>query len=306
MRQSKKATNVVGSAGNVAPVKPKAPAAGFSTPSVKIVLDYFHSRPEIQVMYAERCMTVFRDFCEKKIRLYPAHLNTNSDIVDFIYSIRDRKVTNGDSLAEDFLAMSICPTPAEAVLKRKREKKETADVLKSVKVPPVKREALPERVVPVKEVSRAPKRPAVVAGSGKWSLVNRERKQLAFDLTTLPNWMAFFPNPRVAIYSSKGGLHDVSCGICAEVGYYNAVDAAGVHRRMNLGQRAWIATLHDLMGPEGLILKGRSDELLAVRSYVDQSVSSIMDCDDDQEVLGAVGGSGVGEHLGARSKGAKP
>jgi len=248
--------------------KPTVPSAGFSIPSQKSVLDYFHATPSVQKMYAERVLSEMREFIAGRTKLYPSHLNTSSHIADFIFNNRSCKINSTDTLAEDFLGLCIRPTPLQS--KRKRDKEEMAEVASKVKALPAKK-VEPKAVatgVKSKPVKVAPAEPVI----GKFNIGGRPRKQLGFPLVSIPNFLTFFPNPRVAVFSSKGGLHDSSCKICYEVGFYTAVDSTGVRRKLDLGQKAWVSTLHDLVDHEGFIPEGDRDRLLAVQRSVDKPV----------------------------------
>jgi len=243
------------------------PPAGFSVPSQKSVLDYFHGNSVVQKMYAERVFSMMKEFIDGRIKLYPAHLNTNSDIVDFIFNNRGCKVNDTDTLAEDFLGLSIQPTPFQA--KRKREKEEIAAAVVKVRALPVKKTVLPKPEAKSKKsvaVKTAKAEPVI----GKFNIAGRSRKRLGFPIVSVPNFLTFFSAPRVAVFSSKGGLHDSSCQICYEVGFYTALDSAGVRRKLDLGQKAWVSILHDLVDSEGLIPAGEGARLLAVRRVMDK------------------------------------
>jgi len=269
MAQSKATKPVLEKGGkSISFVKPKVdPPAGFSVPSQKSVMDYFHQNSVVQKMYAERVISVTKEFIEGRTKLYPVHLNTCVDIVDFIFNNRRCKVNDTDTLAEDFLGLSLQPTPLQA--KRKREKEEVANVAVKVKALPVKKTVKPSAVAVVKKTKpeKVAKAEPVV---GKFNISARPRKPLAFPLVSIPNFLLFFPNPPVAVFSSKGGLHDGSCKICYEIGFYTAVDSAGVRRKLDLGQKAWVSTLHDLVDQEGLIPAGEGGRLLAVQRVVEQ------------------------------------
>lgn len=252
-------------------VKPKVdPPTGFSVPSQKLVLDYFYSKPEVQKMYAERVSSMMNDFVVGRVKTYPANLNSSMDIVDFIFNNRCCKVNQADTLAEDFLGMSISPTPLQA--KRKREREEVAKAPTKVKVLPAKKAVKP---VQTQEKKSKPVRAKAESSVGKFNITGRDRKMLSFPLMSIPNFLTFFPNPRVNMFSSKGGLHDITCKICYEIGFYTAVDSAGVRRKLDLGQKAWIATLHDLVDQEGLIPKGAGEALLAVQRHVEKPVDMV-------------------------------
>jgi len=271
MAQSKATKLVLEKGGkSISFVKPKVdPPAGFSVPSQKSVMDYFHQNSVVQKMYAERVISVMKEYVDGRTKLYPVHLNTCSDIVDFIFNNRRCKVNDTDTLAEDFLGLSLQPTPLQS--KRKREKEDIANVATKVKALPVKKtvKTPAEPVVRKAKPEKVAKAEPVV---GKFNISGRPRKSLAFAIVSIPNFLTFFPNSRVAVFSSKGGLHDSSCGICYEVGFYTAVDSAGVRRKLDLGQKAWVSTLHDLVDHEGLIPAGEGGRLLAVQRLVEKSV----------------------------------
>jgi len=256
-------------------VKPKE-AKCFTLPSRKQAMDFFFATPRLQILYAERAKAGFEEYIKGKTKTYPVHLNTHADIAEFIYNQRSVKIDSVSSVAEKFLDLCIHGS-APKQEKRKREEIEIKRGFEEMQLSKVKRVAKP--VPKVKATPKVPEVPQQVKVKeepkpvvvGKYNIQSREKKPfLRYDVLSAPNFLAFFPNPRVAIFSSKGGLHDVSCALCKEVGHYTSKDSAGVHRKLDQGQKAWIAVLHDLTDREGFIPDGDVSALLAVKRMKDE------------------------------------
>jgi len=250
-------------------VLPKEPPR-FALPSRKQAMDFFYSTPRLQLLYAERVKAGFEEFTSGRSKTYPVHLNTHADIAEFIFNQRSVKIDSVSSVAEKFLDLCI-HGPTQKNEKRKRKDDESR-ALEKVLVTKAKQVAKPvpkqKATAQVQVPSRAEtlSEEAVAVRVGKYNIHGRPRKPLVrYDVLSAPNFLSFFPNPRVAVFSSIGGLHDVTCAICAEVGHYNAPKRDGVVRKLDLGQKAWVAVLHDITDDGGYVPGGDVSALLAVR-----------------------------------------
>jgi len=223
----------------------------FTIPSQKSVLDFFYSNDVIMKMYAEHVISTMTAYSKGVIKTFPAHLNTASDICDFVFKNRRVRVDDYDTLAEKFLSLAIAPTPTEA--KRKRGDDEKSRVVKQKKKQDANSAGAAKQVV---------KAPPAEDTPGKFNIKIRPRKKLSFALQAIPNFLTFFPSAKASTFSSKGGLHDVTCGICKEIGFYTSKDSEGKLRGLDLGQKAWVAVLHDIVQHDGHVAKEESYRIL--------------------------------------------
>jgi len=255
----------------------------FALPSRKQAIDFFFSEPRLQILYAERARIGFQDFENGKIRTYPVHLNTHADIAEFIFNQRSVKVDTVNSVAEKFLSMCIHGSNSQSD-KRKREEVEILKDFEKMKRIKPKRVAKVATEVSSKPKSKVPpvkvvkeKISVAPVAVGKYNIRGRDCKlQLSYDVLSAPNFLSFFPHPRVSIFSSNGGLHDASCQICVQIGHYNSVKSDGVARKLDLGQRAWVATLHDITDSEGFIPAGMASALLEVKRTKSETTMEVV------------------------------
>lgn len=255
----------------------------FALPSRKQAIDFFFSEPRLQILYAERARIGFQDFENGKSRTYPVHLNTHADIAEFIFNQRSVKVDTVNSVAEKFLSMCIHGSNSQSD-KRKREEAEILrdfEKMKRIKPKQVAKVAPKASAKPKDKVSPAvgvkEKVSDIPVVVGKYNIRGRDRKmQLSYDVLSAPNFLSFFPHPRVSIFSSNGGLHDASCQICVQIGHYNSAKSDGVARKLDLGQRAWVATLHDITDAEGYIPAGMVSALLEVKRTKSETTMEVV------------------------------
>lgn len=255
---------------------PKEPPR-FALPSRKQAMDFFYSNPRLQLLYAERVKTGFEDLLSGKSKTYPVHLNTHADIAEFIFNQRSVKIDSVHSVAEKFLDLCI-HGPSQKTEKRKRQEDESRALekvqvtkAKQVAKPAPKQKATAKEPVPPRATQLSEE--AVAVRVGKYNIHGRPRKMcIRYDVLGAPNFLSFFPTSRTAVFSSIGGLHDVTCAICAEIGHYNAPQVNGAVRKLDLGQKAWVAVLHDITDAEGYIPGGDVSALLAVRRHKEDTV----------------------------------
>jgi len=225
----------------------------FTTPSQKHVLDFFYQNEVVKRMYAEHVIAMMTEWMKGTIKTYPAHLNTANDICDFVFKNRQVKVNSIDTLADSFLSLAIAPTPLEA--KRKREDDIVSGDAKLSKKKQSSSKAVAKKIVATPATAEDPQ-------PGQFNIKIRPKRKIAFSVTSVPTFLSFFPSAKVATFSSKGGLHDITCGICKEIGFYTSKDPEGKVRSLDLGQKAWIATMHDIVDSSGHVIDGLSHKLL--------------------------------------------
>lgn len=224
----------------------------FTTPSQKHVLDFFYQNEVVKRMYAEHVIAMMTEWMKGTIKTYPAHLNTASDICDFVFKHRQVKVNSADTLADCFLSLAIMPTPLEAKRKRENNDAGSGDVKLSKK----------QAAKAVAKKIEATPTPAGAQQPGQFNIKIRPKRRIEFSVTSVPTFLSFFPSAKVATFSSKGGLHDITCGICKEIGFFTSKDPEGKVRSLDLGQKAWIAVLHDIVDSTGHVVDGMSHKLL--------------------------------------------
>lgn len=215
-------------------VEPKALSqpkpSGVMVQDLKSVMSFFNSTPFLQKLYAEHVTSRLALFIGGTTTEYPHDLNTPRDIADFVLKNRNVKIGEADeSLADAFLMMHI----AAASPKRKKG-----------------RELQPEE-----EKNKKTKVVKPTTGSGPHESKNVILKELpkietlSMPLSAVPLFLDFFPHPKAEIFSSNGGLHDVTCALCREIGFYNVVD--GKKRGLLLHQKRWATALHQEIGSDG-------------------------------------------------------
>jgi hypothetical protein len=195
-------------------------------PSMTDVVGFFYSVPEIQVSYAQQSAAKLLAFAKNPKLPYPKEINTPSDIADFCLKNRHVKIDSiGDSLAGAFMSLVI----NDAKRKKKSEKPVTESPDKKKQV--VKKDE--QKATPI----------------AAKTLRDMDKKAMEIPLLSIPGAVKFFSQPRASVFSSVGGLHDTSCGVCLEVGFYNI--KAGERRGLTLAQKRWAEALHQTINPDG-------------------------------------------------------
>jgi hypothetical protein len=243
---------------------------GVSMPSLKLVMDFFHATPDLQKLYAKHVVAMMQAYLSGTITQYPAQLNTNGDIADFVIKNRTIQVNAGESLAEAFLTMHISASPKR---KNKGEDRPKPDV----KVP---------KVSP--KVSSKPEKQVKQAASTRTPLRERAKRELSVPLHAIPTALKFFASSRQSVFSSNGGLHDVSCQLCSEIGFYNVLRTG--RRGLSLRQKRWTEVLHEVLLPDGKTVLDES-KLEDCGVYPDGGVSAVDIAIGDGEVATSWGDS---------------
>jgi hypothetical protein len=241
--KTKKAHNP-GSAGAVPKIVEYKAGAKSPTPdslqSMKSVLDFFHQTPELRRSYAVECANRFLAYSSGVIAEYPKEINSPGDIADFCLKSKAMPIGNaGMSVAEAFFTMHI------------------GKVVKTAKKAKDKKKADQPPSETMDQISATIE--AVVADTGaastKVALRETPIRRLHATLKDLPHAGAFFSKPRAAAFSSNGGLHDISCDICREIGFYNILEGSSGKRGLAFHQKQYVWALHEQVNDEGNSLK---------------------------------------------------
>jgi len=211
-----------------------------SLQSMKSVLDFFHQTPELRRTYAVECANRFLAYSSGVIAEYPKEINSPADIADFCLKSKAMPIGSaGMSVAEAFFTMHIGKVvkTAKKVKDKKKADQPTSDNMDQVS-------ATIEAVV-------------AEAGAAQTKVTLRDSpiRRLHATLKDLPHSLAFFPKPRVAAFSSNGGLHDISCDICREIGFYNILEGPSGKRGLAFHQKQYVWALHEQVNDEGNSLK---------------------------------------------------
>lgn len=200
-------------------------------PSLKLVMDFFNATPALQKLYAERVSATMANFMSGVQTEYPHQLNTPGDIADFVIKHRSYRVNEqADSLSDAFLLMHLTETKGKRKNKEERpqsEKKMQKDQPKPIQSDSTGKAKSSTPTNRVGLLATLPKRPLTVG------------------LSAIPTALSYFPSSRASAFSSAGGLHDVSCEMCREIGFYNVLPNG--KRGLALQQKRWAEVLHQVM-----------------------------------------------------------
>jgi hypothetical protein len=178
----------------------------------------YYKHLSLQRLYAEHCSRVLGDFAVNGMTVFPAYLGTASDIGRFCY-VHRRDMVDGVLLSDLFMA-EIFGYDSTKLLRGEG---------------------------PQTEVTNRMRDRAFETQSESCSAVPviLPRRPLSVPLMQIPTAGVVFNRPRQDRYFDTVGLHDASCGICAEIGFYNVLPSG--ERGITPQQRRWVYTLHRLL-----------------------------------------------------------
>jgi hypothetical protein len=231
------------------------------------VMRFFKGQKSLQKMYAEHVSRELSMFISGQVTTYPYQLNTPQHIVDFVFSSRSVPLDD-TSVSELFMSMLVISEGGEDSKPKRKRSDDSEKPKEGLK-------GKEPKVAKVKQVAKTKAESAAAAFApkpGSNSISARACKPLAFALSEIPNFVQFFSNPRAATFSSRGGLHTTECGICKEVGFYTAINGRENDRKIDLGQRRWIAVLHDIVKDTGYIPKDEFNRLLEVQRFTPRAI----------------------------------